>query len=223
MIERIKNKQKQLLNRIKSIGKPKIFCIGLNKTGTTSVRKAWEDLGIAVGNEGTAKRLFEFWALRDFDPIIKYCNSAQAFQDSPFSFPYTYIVLDQAFPGSKFILTVRNDAEEWYSSISRFHAKLWGGGKTPTKDDLMNAVNFYKGRPWQVNRVLFDTPENEPYRKENLLDFYNRHNKEVVEYFKLRQNDLLVLNLKEKGAYLKFCRFIEREPNGTEFPWENRT
>jgi hypothetical protein len=161
-----KRKLKNRYNAIKVAGRLKVFCIGLNKTGTTSVKSAFEELNFIVGNEADAKKLLNPWLKRDFKPIVQYCKTAQAFQDSPFSFPYTYIILDYAFPGSKFILTVRDDAEEWYNSITRFHAKLWGDGKIPKKSDLLNAK---KGRPWIVNQELFKTPEDDPYNKDILL------------------------------------------------------
>lgn len=211
-------------NRVRLIGNHhKIFCIGLNKTGTTSVRRAWQDLGLIVGNQAEARDLLAPWLERDFAPIIQYCKSAQAFQDSPFSFPYTYIALDQAFPGSKFILTVRNDAEQWYKSITKFHGKKWANGAIPTKEDLMEAINGVKGRPWVVNRALFDTPEDQPYRKADFLDFYNRHIEDVTRYFKHRPNDLLVINLSERGAYQEFVDFLGVESQYHSFPWENKT
>ena len=220
----LKSKLNKFINSVSVFGKQKYFCIGLNKTGTTSVKKAWEELGIIVGDEKQAKKLFKPWTIRNFKPIIKYCNTAQAFQDSPFSFPYTYIALDQAFPNSKFVLTIRNDAEEWYNSLVRFHTKLWGqGGHTPSKKDLMNAVNSTKGRPWLVNQTLFGTPEKEPYQKDILISFYNRHLYEINEYFKSRKSDLLVINLKEKDSYYKFCNFFDKKPIGEVFPWENKT
>jgi len=219
----LKRKVMSTSNSIRVMGKQKYFCIGLNKTGTTSIKKAWEELGIIVGNESQAKNLFDSWVIRDFRPIIKYCKTAQAFQDSPFSFPYTYIALDYAFPNSKFVLTVRDDAEEWYNSLTRFHAKLWGHGSIPNKNDLMNAINSTKGRPWIVNQTLFNTPESEPYKKDVLISFYNRHIFEVKEYFKSRKKDLLVINLKEKDSYFKFCKFFDKAPFGEEFPWENKT
>lgn len=211
-------------NRLRLAGnQQKVFCIGLNKTGTTSIKKAWQDLGLIVGNQAEARNLLEPWIQRDFAPIIEYCKSAQAFQDSPFSFPYTYVALDLAFPGSKFILTVRNDAEQWYNSITKFHGNKWAGGNIPTKEDLMNAVNGVKGRPWIVNQALFETPEDDPYRKADLIGFYNRHIEDVTRYFKYRSADLLVINLSERGAYQKFVDFLDVESPYNSFPWENKT
>ena len=196
----------------------KFFCIGLNKTGTSSLAVSFKELGFKVGNEREAKGLFDAWASRDFKPIIKFCKSANVFQDSPFSFPYTFISLDIAFPGSKFILTIRDTPEQWFQSLVRFHGKKWANGKIPTKTDLQAATNVEKGRPWKVNRLLFNTPENDPYNKDILLSFYENHIQTVKDYFKTRNHDLLILNLAEDDSYRKFCRFINREPVRDHFP-----
>ena len=60
----------------------------------------------------------------NFAPIIAFARTAQLFQDIPFALPFTFQALDQPFPGSKFILSVRRDAEEWYGSLTRF-ATSW--------------------------------------------------------------------------------------------------
>lgn len=94
--------------RFRPIAKQKVFCIGRNKTGTTSLKKALSEFGYLIGDQRAAERLIDAYAIRDFGPIMSYCETAEAFQDVPFSWPYTYVVLDQAFPNSKFILTVRS-------------------------------------------------------------------------------------------------------------------
>ncbi|MFH6984769.1 sulfotransferase [Marinoscillum sp. 108] len=196
----------------------KIFCVGLNKTGTTSLKFALGELGFKVGDEEKAKGLLDSWAMRDFRPIVKYCKSAEAFQDSPFSFPYTYVALDQAFPGSKFILTERDDPDQWVSSLINFHGKLWANGQTPTKEHLQAAFNSSPGRPWKVNRLLFDTPESDPYNREILIRFYNEYNRGIKDYFKERKMDLLVINLNDKSSYNKFCSFLSVNPVREVFP-----
>jgi len=115
---------KDRLNLIKVYGKPKIFCIGLNKTGTTSLKKEMILQGFVVGNQRKAELLFDDWVQRDFRRIIRYCRTAQFFQDEPFSCPYTFIAMDQAFLGSKFILTIRDDAEQWYNSLIKSEKTL---------------------------------------------------------------------------------------------------
>ncbi len=92
---------------LSSLGKQKIFCIGRNKTGTTSLHAALIEMGIVVGRQRHAELMIGDWSKRDFRRLISFCRTAQAFQDIPFSLPYTFQALDMAFPRSKFILTVR--------------------------------------------------------------------------------------------------------------------
>ena len=102
--------------RVVGLRNPKIFCIGGNKTGTTSIKKVLEDLGYRIGDQRTAELLMEDWGKRDLRRLIRYCHTADAFQDVPFSYVYTFQAMDAAFPGSKFILTLRNSYDQWYQS-----------------------------------------------------------------------------------------------------------
>lgn len=212
------------IKRVKAFGKPKIFGIGANKTGTTSLKHAMKELGFTVGNQTTAENLVDDWANRDFRRLIKYCRTAQFFQDVPFSLNYTYVVLDHAFQNSKFILTVRDSPDQWYQSLIRFHGKMWGkDGRVPTKEDLMEGFYLYKGRPWHVNRLINITPEDDLYNKEILIKRYINHNEEVKQYFKHRPDDLLVLNVANENAYAKLCEFLNVKQKRDTFPWKNKT
>jgi hypothetical protein len=217
-------RQKKISNFVKTFGKQKIFCIGLNKTGTTSLRFEMEDLGFAVGNQRKAELLFDDWVKRDFRKLRRYCHTAQFFQDAPFSYPYTFIALDQFFPNSKFILTVRDDAEQWYSSLTRFHGKKWGNGNvSPTAEDLKNATYIYKGFPYHSRMHVHPVTDENPYDKDILTDYYETHNKNVKDYFRHRPDDLLVINLAKEGDYARFCKFIGVEKKKDNFPWKNKT
>ena len=48
----------------------KVFCIGRNKTGTTSVERALQDMGYRLGNQRAGELLLEDWARRDFRRIV---------------------------------------------------------------------------------------------------------------------------------------------------------
>ena len=220
----IKSELYQLKNRIVLHDKPKIFGIGNNKTGTTSLKTAMKDLGFVVGDQTRAEMLMEDWSKRNFKKLISYCKEAQFFQDIPFSKPYTFIAMDQAFPNSKFILTVRDSPEQWYNSLVNFHARLWGkGGRIPTKEDLQEAFYLGEGRPWQANRWSYTTPEDNPYEKKELIESYIRHNEVVKDYFRHRPHNLLVLNVAEKGGYKKLTEFLGLKSQREDFPWENKT
>lgn len=202
----------------------KIFCVGYNKTGTTSLAKAMQDLGYEVGDQRKAELMHHDWAKRDFNPLIRYCKTADFFQDFPFSKAYTFVALDQAFPDSKFILTIRDNPEQWYNSLIKFHTKLWStNGLPPTVYDLKNANYVYKGWAWEINRYSSITPIDKPYDKKSLIDSYVDHNNNVINYFKHKSDKLLILNVSDKDAYHKLCRFLNKPISNNDFPWENKT
>ena len=185
--------------------------------------KALKDLGVIVAKQRPAELLIHDWSRKDFRRILRFCHTAQAFQDIPFSLPYTFQALDMRFPGSKFILTMRDNPDQWYNSLVNFHAKHFGHDKVPDYDDLKNATYIYPGWMLEANRAIYQTPDDDLYNKEILINHYNFHNQSVMEYFRHRPNDLLVINLAEKGSYAKFCEFIGKPCTREEFPWENRT
>ena len=204
--------------------KPKIFSIGLNKTGTTTLEKILKDFNYKLGNQIRGELLFNDWYRRDFKSTISLSKTADAFQDAPFSFPFTFIALDQYFPNSKFILTVRDSPEQWYNSLIKFHSKLWADGiNPPTSLDLKNAKYRYKGFAYEVHKLIFKTPDEDLYNKEILLDYYNNHNYQVIEYFRSRPEKLLVINVSTDNDYLRLCEFLKKKPLHKTFPWENKT
>ncbi len=207
------------------IFKSKIFCIGLNKTGTTTVEQVFRDLNYTVGNQSVAEYLLKDWGQRKFQKLFWFCRSAQAFQDTPFSLPFTYVVLHHKFPRAKFILTVRNSAEDWYSSLTRFHSKLWGNddGLPPTVEQLKSATYKYKGRAYESNRLMFTTPESEPYQKDILLKHYEDHIKNVQYFFKDIPEKLITINVGNKEDYFRLCKFLNKKPVTDGFPWLNKT
>jgi len=203
---------------------PKIFCIGAGKTGTTSIEKALSDLGYKMGNQAQGELLVKDYSARNFKPILKFCKTADAFQDAPFCFKHLYVALDQAFPDSKFVLSMRDSEEQWYNSFTRFQSKLFANGKSiPTVDDLKNAKYRYKGYVWEVRQKVYGITENDdPYDERILKEYYRSHNKEILDYFRYK-NNLLVLNIAEKQSYKKLCNFLNKKPLYDEFPWENKT
>jgi hypothetical protein len=212
------------ISSIRVKNQPKYFCVGRNKTGTTSLKQAFEDLGYIVGHQRTAEQLYDKHFFKDdFDPILKYCKTGQVFQDVPFSYFKTLPHLDKHFPDSKYILTIRDDADQWYQSITKFHSKLFGrNGQIPTYEDLQNATYVRKGLMTRTVEA-HGTTKADPYNKTIMCAHYEKHNSDVLEYFKDRQEDLLVINLSQEGAYKSFIDFLGVESPYSDFPWENKT
>lgn len=207
-----------------NVHQQKIFCIGQNKTGTTSLKDALKDFGYKFGHQYRAAMLIDAWHQRDFKKIVKYCQTAEAFQDIPFSMAYTYQHMDMAFKNAKFILTERDDTEQWYQSITRFHTKIWGDGiNIPTEVELKNQPFLYKGFAYKYINYAFNTPANDPYNKQILMANYVNYNNAVKDYFRSRPDKLLVVNVSRPEDYDKLCQFLKQPNIKNEFPWKNKT
>lgn len=200
----------------------KVFCVGRNKTGTTSLEAALASLGYQVGLQARGEMLVHDWARRDFRRLAAFCQTADAFQDVPFSYDYTYQALDMHFPGSKFILTLRASPEEWYESLVRFQMRLFKLDRLPTVEDLKRSEYRYPGFLWDTARLrgLDDT---NLYDRDLYIARYLNHNRQIQEYFRHRPEDLLVLDVSAPDAMARLCRFLGIDHQGRTMPHLNRT
>ena len=174
--------------------KAKVFCIGFHKTGTTSLRVALQALGYRVtGPNGVNDPDIENNVYAMADGLVE---EYDAFQDNPW--PIIYKTLDEKYPGSKFILTTRTP-ESWINSQVRH----FGKGVTPM-------------RTWIYG---FGCPEG---NEDVYLSRYLHHNQEVVDYFKDRPADLLIMNLTEGDGWEKLCSFLGTGIPSTHFPHANK-
>jgi len=204
----------------------KYFLIGLHKTGTTSIEHVFKNWGFSVGDQSKGENLLHDWYLRRFDRIIAFARTAEFFQDTPFSLPYTYIVLDQHFPNAKFILSIRNTADEWYDSLIRFHTKLWSSNinnEPPSTDDLKRATYGYLGRAYHSNRMIFSSPETDIYNRNELVKYYQSHNYEVEQYFKHSQDRFIRINLSDDLDLERLSSFCNKPLSKKKFPKLNKS
>jgi len=88
-----------------------------------------------------------------------------------------YKELDRAYPGSKFILTVRDEVD-WLRSV-RDHFSWRNPFRWEWKTyPFTNQIHRNNLRPHDFDSLTF-------------LERYRRHNAEVIDYFKNRPDDLL--------------------------------
>lgn len=103
---------------------PKIFCIGYNKTGTTSLGQALRMLGYRHASFN--KRVWrDYYRNGKIDKILSYTAKFESFDDLPWLMPDMIPVLDEKFPGSKFIYLHREE-EAWKRSYDQWRQKLFG-------------------------------------------------------------------------------------------------
>jgi len=203
----------------------KIFCIGRNKTGTTTMARVLDELGYRVAPQRYAELLSdEYYLKNEFSPILRFCLFFNAFQDVPFSWPGTYRVIDREFPNARFILTLRDTPDQWYESLVRFHAKRLGSkGRIPTADELKASDYVRTGFMYRSKRIWRLT-DRDLYDRKTLIQSYSDYNDEVKNYFSGRDGKLLVINVGNREDYRRLCRFLGKLPvrkNG--FPRENPT
>jgi hypothetical protein len=136
----------------------KIFCIGFNKTATTSFHALFESFGI-LAMDGPHWRKKDDWHVH---------YQFQAFSDGP---PWDFKALDKEFPGSLFILNVR-DLDQWIDSrIEHIRHRQ--------KD-----TNYKPKGIWKIS-------------KSAIKKWYTRresHHLDVLDYFSLRKESLLTIN-----------------------------
>lgn len=194
----------------------KVFCIGANKTGTTSLLEFFRQHGFTCGDQAEGEALFaKCYAKGAWEEITRFAESCEFYQDLPFSAAQTYRALDAAFPQAKFILTLRRSAEQWHESLVRFHAVKFGDGiNPPSRTQLEKATYRYKGFMWDANRALYNSPADDPYHKESLLSWYNKHNQDVISHFstkyqtKERASKLLQIEIEDPLAAKKIAEFV---------------
>lgn len=201
----------------------KIFCVGRNKSGTTSLAAAIQQLGLRLGAKMAGQRLLIDWIKRDFRSTIRHCRTADAFHDVPFSLDFTFQAVDMVFPGSRFILSVRASPDEWYQSYIRFHTQDIGRGTLPTPERLKRHPFVYPGFFWLHQTSIFGIDETTLYNRDIYIKNYMAHNERVQIYFKHRPADLLVLDLSVAHSMRTLCDFLEMPWRGQEMPHLNRT
>ncbi len=201
----------------------KIFCIGLNKTGTTSLRAFMELHGFKTGDQAAGERLIRAYGQKNYEPLYAYCETAQFFQDLPFSIPGIARVLLKQYPDARFILTLRSSADVWYKSLVDFHTGIFGDKKRiPTKADLIRAGYRYPGFAWEANRLLYPSPENDPYREDVLKGVYENHIQATRKLFSDHGN-FLEINIENDDSVSKLASFLHINPQVDRMPWKNKT
>jgi len=197
-VQRVSRDLRTLPRRIRFRNDRRIFGIGLSKTGTSSLSLALECLGYEC-------RDFPIEMLRFRKDSLSFRVSEaaayQALADIPVS--AFFRELDEAYPGSKFVLTVR-DLNGWLRSCARhFKAgRSWGRKIDRLHEQIYGATSF--------DAVRFETA-------------YSRHVEEVKAYFSKRPNDLLVLDIVGGEGWAELCPFLGVEIPAEPFPWANRT
>jgi len=173
---------------------PKVFGIGMFKTGTTSLGRCFEILGYKTLHGPwwpENQMILDPW-YRNPKAWPQYHNNLkaltqdfEAFQDYPWMFLYEE--LDSWYPDAKFILTARDS-------------------EAVAESDL---------RMWKRMGMKSIPP------KQQFIDRYQDHYHQVIKYFKNKDN-LLIVNLAAGDDWDKICNFLDKPIPNRPFPHLNK-
>ena len=176
----------------------KIFCISLQRTGTTSVGKFFKKNGYQVANYSTQRKnsWTKLWFSGDIEKIFRSFDfiTSQVFEDDPWWCGQFYKKLYHRFNRSKFILFER-DPDDWFDSMLS-HSEGKNPGNTYLHSFLYNrGYEFYNifgsaknAYTKKIDNMLNIEGMRSHYKKiyttrnERVKDFFENHNKKRLFY-----------------------------------------
>ncbi|MFB2719023.1 sulfotransferase family protein [Shewanella xiamenensis] len=174
--------------------KHKVIFIGLPRTGTTSVSVALLEQGLKVAHMAFTKEAF---------------MQADAISDAPcFS---DFKQLDKLFPEAKFVY-IERELSAWVPSMQMLLSRM-----LPHLDAKTGRFHPIMKRSFR-HSFSVGVVEN-PQDEQHLIDCYQRHKAEVVNYFAGR-HDLLSIDVSQQGALGQLLAFmgLAANENQQNFP-----
>jgi hypothetical protein len=180
-------------------GRPRVFCIGLNKTATTSFHTAMTMLGYnSLHWGGPEPRLAVEAAAAAGEPLLSGLDaSIDAFSDIQ-ALSERFVLLDQQYPGSRFMLTVR-PRDRWVESRRR-HVE---------NNIARRDAGTYHGNFLEIDESAW-------------IALWDSHLHAVRSYFATRTN-FVETDLTAGNGWAPFCALLDIEEPQEPFPWVNRT
>jgi hypothetical protein len=194
--------------------RPKVFGIGLSKTGTTTLAHALDTLGytsLSWKKDGKVLGWPEFYY-------------ADAATDTPCCAQFESLY--HTFEKSKFVYTIR-DVESWERSIKEHFGRYFGVEKPGDFRKLhcqhsswqeKSGWDFYSSlRAVQVRECLY--AQHDTWR-----DAYHAYDHRVRNFFEDKPDDrFLKMNIPAGDGWGKLCTFLAMEVPDRSFPHRNRT
>jgi hypothetical protein len=174
----------------------KVVGVGWAKTGTTTLGACCKILGYRHYGH-------QLSLLGRPEQAMSIARRFDSFDDWPWAIYYKE--LDMRFPGSKFILTIR-DSARWLRS---YHNAV-------SKQPAARLRDREKARREIYGFTYAEATD------EKLIARFERHNAEVKKYFSDRPGDLLVVNWEEGDGWDQVCSFLGEPVPKKPFPHANR-
>jgi hypothetical protein len=176
----------------------KVFGIGLEKTGTTTLGRALEILGYQR-HKGFDLDLLQQVKGGNVSKALEVAEDYDNFENYPW--PLIYEDLFARFPESKFILTIRTTPLRWFNSMSH-HARRTG--------------------PSEERQLIYGHSMPNLFEREDIA-FYENHVKNVKKFFDSHDaTRLLTACWAHEEGWEPICKFLDKPVPEQEFPHLNR-
>lgn len=211
----------------------RVFCLSMQRTGTTSVGKFFRDFGFEWAGWPADKKndWSESCFTGDYEAIFSSSDfiRANAFEDSPWFYPEFYKILYHRFPSSKFILFIR-DPDAWYRSmINHSGGEIIGRPMMHCK--VYRRELEYIGL-FDQKKLSDEAQMNQEIKKriklsgnaEHYKNIYHLYNYEVQEFFKKASpGSLFVCSLEDPEKWIKLGAFLGIQVTDGYMCHENRS
>jgi len=182
----------------------KIFGIGLSRTGTKSLAGALNLLGIRTKWFPQDAQTYRELIMGEYRLSI--LRTYQGLTDTPVV-PY-FAQFDRLYPGSKFILTVR-DKGAWLRSCARHWANSGITGPEP------DSAPFWRKFAQFIDCCVYGSYA---FNKDRWSYVFDTHTENVTRYFSDRPDRLLVMDVTKGDGWDKLCPFLGLDAPDGSFP-----
>ena len=143
---------------------------------------------------------FNAYRNEDWAHLKSICDQHNSFENWPWALMYEQA--DKWYPDAKFILSVRKDADTWFTSLSK-HGKRIG----PLVD-------------YELYIYGYAIPDE---NRQAHIDYYHAHNQKVENYFADKPGKLIKVCWEQGDGWQELATFLNRRPPQSEFPHSNKT
>jgi len=213
----------------------RIFGIGLNKTGTTTLSHCFKKLGL--NSLAKLKKLEKQECIREiinnenYEPSLLLAEKYRCFEDRPWNIWQMYQKLDERFEGSRFILTIREELKWWKSvehwltivkpdMLKRYcdHLQI---SKIPSGRSKRSWLTLFAKGAYRKTISEADRAAMVAKHKEEMIKAFHHYNNSVIKYFSGR-SDFLILNFEDGDGWGKLCNFLNMPVPQIPLPHANK-
>lgn len=210
--------------KLQGVTGSKVFCIGRNKTGTTSLQTFFSTAGFRVAPQWQGERLIHQSSFSPDDNFWRWIDRYEVFQDAPFSWTWFLPLLISRYPDALYILSTR-DEEEWLESLINHHYEHLKLPRNASNKELIAKMQtdsyIAVGYMYEAHVKQYGEPTEEPmYGREKLLTAFRQHNSTARAL--LPETQLLEINIAGSASSSPICEFLGLPSNFSgRMPREN--